>query len=132
MTDANPKFGGSKYNSDKIQTELVDLDVMINETAKVLTIGAIKYDANNWKKGLPEEEIVGALLRHLIAYRSGQTIDLETGTDHRANMLCNMMFWMNLYPLDNQTKDDYFQIAKEHWREWRKKKDESDKKTICS
>ena len=123
MTDKNPSFGGSKYNGDKIQVELVDLDVMLLETAKPLTIGAIKYDENNWKKGLPEGDIIGALERHLIKFKRGELIDPDTGTDHRANMLCNMMFWMALYPLDEATKEKAFNLAKEKWKKWRAEKD---------
>ncbi len=78
--------------------ELLDMDWTENVVA-VLTYGAEKYAPDNWRQGLPEEEIVGAILRHLTAYRKGELVDPETGLDHRAQTVCNLYFWMKLYPL---------------------------------
>jgi len=120
MTDASPEYGGSKFNGSKIRPELVDFNSIVMETAKVLTIGAVKYGDNNWKKGLPEEEIVGALLRHFNAFRNGERVDEDTGTDHRANMLCNMMFWLYLYPLKSYKVKDNFEAKLKEWNDKKK------------
>ncbi len=83
-----------------MRMELLDLD-WVENIAAVLTYGAEKYAPDNWRQGLPEEETLGAILRHLTAYRKGELVDPETGLDHRAQAVCNLYFWMKLYPLPN-------------------------------
>ncbi|WP_428323638.1 dATP/dGTP diphosphohydrolase domain-containing protein [Nitrosopumilus sp.] len=103
MTDANPKFKGSKHNAQKIMMELVPMSWM-KDVAAVMTYGANKYAPGNWKQGLPEEEVIGAMLRHIEQFRSGEQYDKETGLDHRAHAACELMFWMELYPVKNKSK----------------------------
>ena len=86
---------GIKYDSDKIQMELLPLREL-KEIARVLTYGAKKSAPENWKK-VPDmkERYTGALLRHLTAYREGETFDLETGDNpqrHIAQVACNALF----------------------------------------
>lgn len=97
MTDNSPEYGGTKYNAGKPMISLVE-PLFIEGIAKVLTFGAKKYDVDNWKKGIPENEVIDALLRHLIDYRKGEHFDPETGLDHRDHIGCNLMFWKHLYP----------------------------------
>ena len=104
MTDENPEYNGDKFNKDKLLISLIE-PTFIQDIAKVLTHGAKKYGKNNWKKGLPEDEIIDALLRHLIAYRNGEVIDPESGLDHRDHIGCNLMFWKYLYPNNTLTQN---------------------------
>ena len=39
------------------------------------TAGAKKYDDYNWQKGIPTSRILASLLRHIEAYRSGDTVE---------------------------------------------------------
>ena len=87
--------GGVKYDSDKIQMELLPLREL-REVAKVLTYGAKKYAPENWKK-VPnmKERYTGALLRHLTEYREGNKFDPEAGSwklRHIAQVACNALF----------------------------------------
>jgi hypothetical protein len=52
-----------------------------------LTAGAMKYSARNWEKGIPLSRSTDSLLRHLNAWREGQTDE-----DHLAAAACNIMF----------------------------------------
>jgi len=92
--------------------ELVDTPYIWG-TADVLTYGANKYTSNNWRKGIPESEIVGALMRHMLKFRQGELVDPETGLDHRYHMSCNNMFWTGLYPL--KTVDDKITKVQNFW-----------------
>ena len=82
-----------KDDTEKPRMELLDPDFMVG-VAQVLTFGANKYAANNWKKATPSdtERIKGAILRHLMAYMGGQKIDPETGLNHMYHISCNAMF----------------------------------------
>jgi len=82
-----------KNDTDKPRMELVDPDYMIG-IAQVLTFGAKKYEANNWKRASRDdiERIKGAMLRHQMAYMKGEKIDPESGLSHLYHVGCNSMF----------------------------------------
>lgn len=52
-----------------------------------LTLGARKYDARNWEKGMPFSRVVDSLERHVQAFKAG-----EVDEDHLAAVACNAMF----------------------------------------
>ena len=81
---------GKKFDTDKIQYDLVDAS-FLEDVAKVLTIGAQKYDRYNWKKVSPHR-YEAALLRHIQAWRMGEMCDPETEIAHLAHAAANLMF----------------------------------------
>ena len=49
------------------------------EVSRVLTIGAEKYDEENWRKlDNLQKRYTGATLRHLFAHMDGEKLDHET------------------------------------------------------
>lgn len=84
----NPK----KYDQDKLRMDLIPVSAFTG-LAEVLTMGAKKYGANSWQN-LPDfnNRYYGALLRHLIAWRSGELIDQESGLSHLKHALANIAF----------------------------------------
>lgn len=86
---------GSRFNTGKIRMDLIDPEAMAG-LAAVLTKGAEKYTANNWRDGLPYTETVASLLRHTFAFLGGEDIDKETGLPHVDHMQCNTMFLSNM------------------------------------
>lgn len=83
---------GLKFDGGKLKWELLPLEA-VEKIVEVLTYGAKKYAPNNWK-GLEEpiERYMGALLRHLSAWRQGQEVDEESGLPHVAMMATNALF----------------------------------------
>ena len=81
---------GRKYDKEKEQYDLVD-PFALEDMARVLTYGAIKYDRYNWKN-VEEHRYVSALMRHLQAYRKGEKLDDESGISHLAHVMVNAMF----------------------------------------
>ena len=79
------KLGGIKYDQDKPRVELLPVEAL-EEIAKVLTFGAIKYNDNNWREGFQWSRIYGALLRHLFAFMRGEDYDKESGISHLGHM----------------------------------------------
>ena len=83
---------GVKYDSGKLQWTLLPFRA-INEVLEVLTFGAKKYAADNWKI-VPEARTryVDAAFRHLTAWHLKERLDGETGKSHLAHAICCLLF----------------------------------------
>lgn len=84
-----------KFDGDKLRYDLVPPSLS-REVAKVLTFGAKKYDAHNWKKVDDVNRYVAALYRHLEAWRAGEETDPESGFSHLAHAATNVAFLIEL------------------------------------
>ena len=102
---------GVKFDAGKVRTDLIS-PVAINELAKVLTFGAKKYADNNWRKGLQWSRVLGAALRHILAYMGGQDKDPETGLSHLAHAFCCLMFLLE-YEITHKELDDRYKLPQE-------------------
>lgn len=94
--------GGMKLDSLKPMYNLLPAKA-IDEMAKVMTFGAIKYAPNNWQlveDGL--ERYRAALLRHSFAMQAGEVIDAESGLHHAAHAMCCAAFIIELEALQNE------------------------------
>ena len=76
----DPQTGGRKGQ------KLERFDLIPNEfeiaLARHYGVGCRKYEDRNWEKGYRWSLSVGALRRHLAAWLSGESIDVETGSHH--------------------------------------------------
>jgi len=82
---------GDRFNEGKPKWSLLDFD-SFEDMTKVLEMGAEKYGKDNWKKGLPVNEVAESLLRHVFAILRGEREDSESKLPHSAHVLCNAMF----------------------------------------
>lgn len=82
---------GVKADGDKNRLDLLDVEWM-EEVGQVLTFGARKYDAHNWRKGMQFSRLIAACMRHLFAFARGENNDPETGMSHLAHASCCLMF----------------------------------------
>lgn len=82
-----------RHNVGKLRWSLVDWKG-VEEMLKVLEFGAIKYSADNWKKGLNREEILESTQRHLIQLFQKEEQDQESQLHHAGHIMCNMMFYL--------------------------------------
>lgn len=85
---------GAKYDSEKPRLDLVDA-IATEGLAKVLTFGAKKYAANNWRGGIAFSRVLAGLERHLLAIKRGEDIDPESGLPHIDHLGCCWMFLSN-------------------------------------
>ena len=83
---------GLKFDQHKLRYDLIPPEVM-QSLAKVLTYGSVKYAPNSWQTLADfNERYYAALMRHLMAWRSGEHIDAESGLLHLEHALCNAAF----------------------------------------
>jgi len=85
---------GMRFNEAKARMDLIDADAL-QGLAEVLTFGAKKYAAHNWRNGLSYSETLGSMLRHIAAIQRGEDIDPESGKPHIDHIGCNWMFLSN-------------------------------------
>ena len=86
---------GLKFDSGKLRYSLIP-PAALAALAKVLTFGAEKYAPNSWQTvENGEERYLDALMRHIEAYRSGESIDPESGLSHLAHAACNVAFLLH-------------------------------------
>ena len=81
-----------KLDSDKPRPELMIPEFLI-AVSRVMAFGAKKYEVDNWQL-VPnaKSRYIGAALRHLYAFMSGNKNDPETGESHLAHCACCLMF----------------------------------------
>jgi hypothetical protein len=101
--------GGIKHDQDKPMMDLLDSG-FLEDMASVLTFGAKKYAAHNWRKGINVSRTIAAIYRHLGALNRGEDLDPESGCHHEACIAINCQFlnWMlkNRPDLDDRFKND--------------------------
>lgn len=71
----------------------------LNAAAVGLAEGVEKYGRGNWRRGLPEHEIMDSLVNHLTAHLAGEIVDPDskTGATHLAKVLCNALMLVELH-----------------------------------
>ena len=99
-------YKGIKYDGEKPKMNLLPPKAIM-EVAKVLTFGAEKYGAENWKEleDLQNRYTAGAL-RHIFAHMDGEKLDPETGLSHMAHALCCLLFKLEIELEDGESKEE--------------------------
>lgn len=85
------KLTGIKHDQDKPRTDLLPTTPLF-AIAEVLGMGAEKYAPHNWRGGIEYSRLIGAALRHLLAYNDGEDKDPESGLSHLAHAGCCVLF----------------------------------------
>lgn len=85
--------GGQKGTSGKPMMSLLhrDLPTTLLGVAEVLTYGAEKYEAGNWKL-VEADKYWDAFYRHINALHRGEEVDEESGMNHIDHALTDLMF----------------------------------------
>ena len=97
---------GIKHDSEKPKMNLLPPKAIL-EVAKVLTFGAEKYGAENWKEleDLQNRYLAGAL-RHIFAHMDGEELDPETNLSHLAHALCCLLFKLEIELENGKSKEE--------------------------
>ena len=99
----DPSTGGQKG----VKQERFDLipPVPLRELASVYGFGCQKYDDNNWFRGYKWGLSIGAMERHLNAWKAGETHDPESGLHHLAHVAWHCMTLMEFERSQRGTDD---------------------------
>lgn len=93
----NSGSDGVKHDDGKPMWSLLPWEQM-ESVVKILTFGAKKYKADNWRIVADgEKRYLNAALRHICAIQKGESDDGETGQSHYAHAICSLLFafWHN-------------------------------------
>lgn len=93
-----------KDDDDKPPLDLVPLELM-EGVARVMNRGRIKYGLNTWKRGLRWGRTFAALMRHLLAWKSGRDTDPEFGLPHLDHALTQLLM-LRYYTIHQKQNDD--------------------------
>jgi hypothetical protein len=97
--------GAGRFSEGKIRHDLVP-PWSLNEIARVYTYGTIKYDDDNWWKGLKwKKDVFGCILRHVWKWFRGEKFDDESGLHHMAHAAWNCIAIME-YERNGIATDD--------------------------
>ena len=104
MTD---NYHAAKFDKDKQRPDLllVGCPVAIADMVAVLTSGAVKYSAHSWRN-VPDaqERYRAAMLRHMLAFCSGEDTDPESGHPHLAHVAVNAAFLLEFRDADQAAR----------------------------
>ena len=83
-----------RFSEGKVRHDLV-APWALDQIAKVYTYGTIKYDDDNWWKGLRwKRDVFGCIIRHVWKWFRGEINDDESGLHHLAHAAWNCMTLM--------------------------------------
>ncbi len=85
----------NKPHESKDPYELLPFKAL-HEVVQVLKFGKNKHGVDNWKGIDDLQNFIGAALRHICAWQRGEKVDSETGIDHLAHAVCNLLFIQEL------------------------------------
>lgn len=108
--DGQPRLDGKKFDEGKPELGLVTKS-LIWAIGGILTFGAKKYGAHNWRKGLAWSRAYNATLRHLTAWWEGENLDAESGKSHLHHAACEIMFLIE-YEEKGTGYDDRYIVEK--------------------
>lgn len=97
---------GVKHDQGKIPLDLLSGEALLR-IGEVMAFGKGKYGAHNWRGGIAWSRVIGAALRHLIAYNEGEDKDPESGLSHLAHAGCCVHFLLE-YAKSHKELDDRY------------------------
>lgn len=122
---AGMKFDGGKPRMDLLLDGCPNALLRVSE---VLTFGAEKYAAHNWKT-VPDgpARYKAALLRHVTAHAMGEVNDRESGLPHLSHAACCLLFMLELEQSERVTPESVERAECAHV--WQPQSREPDLKT---
>lgn len=103
-------MSADKFDQEKVRLDLLPFEA-IEEVGKVMTFGAKKYTAHNWRGGIAYSRYIGATFRHLFAFAKGEDLDPESGLSHLAHAACCILFLLTFFLEKRHDLDDRYKTV---------------------
>lgn len=89
----------------------------IKAIARIMELGAIKYDDGNWRLGgKPDSEYLNSMMRHLTEWIHGDVYDKDSGCSHLGHAIWNLLALHELNHPDEIVDDELFKERCAHWK----------------
>ena len=101
-----------KFDNGKPPIHLVPPEAII-AASQVFAFGAQKYGENNWRMDIdnyPYSRHYSSIMRHLLAFNSGEDLDPESGLPHLHHALTQLMIF-TMCEMEGVDVDDRFRHA---------------------
>lgn len=98
--DNSSPTGSLRFNSGKPQSNEISPKFLLDMGA-VLEKSRQKYPRGNWAKGNSYSVPFDSMMRHILAWQSGESIDSESGQSHLAHAALNLMmlhYYEEMFP----------------------------------
>ena len=96
---------GKKWDRGKLRYDLLPYDVL-EQIVGVLTDGSVNYGDRNWERGMSWGRVFAAAQRHQSQFWQGHEFDDESGRNHLAHAIVNLMFLLAYYDRGLNDFDD--------------------------
>jgi hypothetical protein len=101
MTKGAKHLDSGKPPLDVLSQLLLGLE----EVAKAVEFGEKKYGPGNWQKGMEWRKLLGSTLRHVFKWGMGRDLDEESGLNHLAHAVTDLLFLLH-YQIASVGTDD--------------------------
>ena len=98
------RLQGKKDLEGKIRVEMIPPEIILG-LGEIFTIGAQEYGEYNWEKGLKWQNLIGAAMRHLLKWCSGETFDRKSRKHHLLHCMANLCM-LYMYQQYHMGEDD--------------------------
>lgn len=91
---------GRKDDQEKLRYDLIPMG-MLRQLAAVMTVGAQKYEPNNWQRvEHARDRYYAAAMRHIEARRQGEILDPDDNLPHMSHAIACLAFiqWFDEQP----------------------------------
>lgn len=78
--------GAIKFDQEKVKLSLIPVKPLL-ELGRLMTFGAKKYSAHNWRNGMTYSRAMDALERHFMMFKDGEDFDKESTMHHLAAVM---------------------------------------------
>lgn len=99
---------GVKFDGEKVRWDLLPA-YPLSLVAEVFSLGARKYAAHNWRKGIKASRYFAAMMRHAWAWWAGEKFDKDGGQHHLASVAFNALCLMEIEVTNPEMDDRYLE-----------------------
>ena len=109
MTSEHKSEPGKKWDKGKLRYDLLPPDIL-EQVVQIFTDGAEKYGDRNWERGMSWGRVYAAAQRHQAQFWQGNEFDDESGHNHLAHAIVNLMFLLAYCDRGLDEFDDRFKF----------------------